>query len=205
AVMSHGMEHWHPNPGFFFLRGGGPVYDIGPYYIATLVELLGPIREVSAVAQTGFPQRIVTAEGPLKGTAVPVEVATSVQSLLTFASGAQITFLASWDVWAHSLKPIELHGTEASLRVPDPNFFGGVIEIAEGRKDWRAIPTEGELWGRPNWPEDAPRVANYRGLGLADMARGILEDRPHHCSGELALHTLAVFEAILRSAEERQV
>jgi predicted dehydrogenase len=117
-IMSHGMEHWHPDPEFFFKPGGGPVLDMGPYYISTLVNLIGPVSRVTALTGSGFPDRLVTAEGPREGQRITVETPTSAMSLLEFAAGAHVVFGASWDVWKHSHPPIELYGTEGSLRVP---------------------------------------------------------------------------------------
>jgi predicted dehydrogenase len=203
AVLSHGMEHWHPNPEFFFHAGGGPVLDMGPYYLTALVTLLGPVASVQAVGQIGFAERIVTApESSMIGHSFPVETLTSVQALLEFASGAQLTFLASWDVWRHGVLPVELHGETGSLRLPDPNWFGGELHIARGRFEWKAIETQSLIFGRPNWPPDEPEYANYRGLGLADMARGIKDKRPHRANGEIGLHVLAIMEGILDAAAE---
>jgi predicted dehydrogenase len=140
----------------------------------------------------------------MKGRSFKVETLTSVQGLLEFASGAQITFLASWDVWRHGLPPIELHGETGSLRLPDPNWFGGELKIACGREDWRTIETEARTFGVPNRPKDKPERANYRGLGLADMARAIKDGRPHRANGEIALHVLAVMAGLLTAAAERR-
>jgi predicted dehydrogenase len=205
AVLSHGMEHWHPNPSFFFKSGAGPVFDMGPYYLSTLVTLLGPVASVQAVGQIGFAERIVTAPGSaMLGQTIKVETLTSVQALLSFASGAQVTFLASWDVWKNSLPPLELHGEKASLRVPDPNWFGGELFAAGPNEDWRAISTLSKPLGAPNWPATAPKFANYRGLGLADMARGIADRRPHRASEDVALHVLAIMEGVLDAALKRR-
>ena len=203
AIMGHGMEHWHPNPTFFFRPGGGPVFDMGPYYLTTLVTLLGPVASIAALGQIGFKERIVTTPGsPILGQAIKVETLTSAQALLQFASGAQVTFLASWDVWNNSVLPIELYGETGSMRVPDPNWFGGDIGTASGRGEWGATATHQQSFGRPNWPKDKPAQANYRGLGLADMARGIVDKRPHRANGDVALHVLAVMAGILEAASE---
>lgn len=198
-VLSHGMEHWHPDPIFFFKPGGGPVLDLGPYYITALVNLLGPVARVFAMTGAGFPERLVTAEGPRKGHRIAVETPTSALSLLEFAAGAHIVFGASWDVWKHSHPSIELYGTEGSLRVPDPNFFGGAVEIADKGGDWIVHETSSLPLGAINWPDEAPRFANHRALGVADMAAAIRGGRPNHASGRLALHTLEIMDAILRS------
>ncbi len=203
TVLSHGMEHWHPNPAFFFQPGAGPVFDMGPYYLTALVTLLGPVASVLASGQIAFGERVVTTPGsPQLGRSIKVETLTTVQALLEFRSGAQVTFLTSWDVWRHGMLPIELHGTTGSLRVPDPNWFGGDIQIAEGRGDWTVAPTAGHRFGTPNWPVERPVHANYRGLGLAEMARAIEAGRPHRAHGELALHVLATMSGILESARD---
>ena len=152
------MEHWHPNPGFFFRPGAGPVFDMGPTISSALVTLLGPVASVQATGQIGFAERIVTTPGsPMLGQTIKVETLTYVQGLLDFVSGAQVTFLASWDVWKHGIPPIELHGQTASLRLPDPNWFGGDLKIARGRtktgkssipRARRSAPTTGRGTGR---------------------------------------------------------
>jgi predicted dehydrogenase len=203
AVMSHGMEHWHPNPGFFFRPGAGPVFDMGPYYLSALVTMLGPVASVQATGQIGFDERTVTTFGsPAQGQPIKVETLTNVHALLDFEFGAHVTFLASWDVWKHSLPPIELHGQKASLRLPDPNWFGGNLLIAGKDEDWRRIRTDSKTFGKKNWPVTGPKFANHRGLGLADMARAIVDQRPHRANGDIALHVLAVMAGILEAATE---
>lgn len=130
-VMSPGMEMWHPNPGFFFLKGGGPILDLGPYYVANLINLIGPVKRVGALTSMANPTRTVTSQ-PLNGEIIPVETPTNIHALLEFVNGATITLSASWDVWSHRHANMELYGTEGSIYVPDPNFFGGVVE-ASGR------------------------------------------------------------------------
>jgi predicted dehydrogenase len=202
AIMSHGMEHWHPDPEFFFKPGAGPVLDLGPYYLGAMVVLLGPIAEIRATAKVGFAERLVTAEGPRKGQSVRVETPTTVHALLRFASGADIVFQASWDVWKHSLPLIELYGAKGGLRVPDPNFFGGEVGVSSGRDEWRTIGTSDTRLGIPNYPWDGPfEKANYRGLGLADMAQAIATGRPHRASGDVAQHVLEAMVGILAAAE----
>ncbi|HMR31738.1 MAG TPA: Gfo/Idh/MocA family oxidoreductase [Geminicoccaceae bacterium] len=204
-VLSRGMEHWHPSPAWFFQPGAGPVFDMGPYYLTQLVQLLGPVLRVAALAGTGFTERLLSAEGPLKGTKVPVGTPTTLLSLLDFAGGSQVMFGASWDVSRHSHRPFELYGTEASLRLPDPNFMGGTIELGTREQDWQEIRTDHLVFGQNNYPLDAPRSANDRGLGLAEMARAINEGRPQRLSARLALHVTAVMESILRAGSEGRV
>ena len=131
-----------------------------------------------------------------------METLTNVHALLDFASGAHVTFLASWDVWKHSMPPIELHGQKASLRLPDPNWFGGDLLIAGQRRGMADDPYRRQDFRREKLAGDAPKFANDRGLGLADMARAIVDDRPHRANGDIALHVLAVMAGILEAATE---
>ena len=203
-MMGRGMEHWHPNPQFYYQPGGGPVFDMGPYYLTMMVNLLGPVVRVMAMATKGQEERLITADGPFKNTRFKVGTPTNILSLLEFQSGATVNFGASWDVFRHSNHPIELHGTEGSLRLPDPDTFGGTVSLSEHGADWRDFESDGELYGAKNWPFAAPDRANYRMLGVADLARGLQEGRPSRASGELALHVLEIMEAILLSGESRQ-
>jgi predicted dehydrogenase len=202
AVQSHGMEHWHPNPSFFYKQGGGPVLDLGPYYLSTLIHLLGPVLRVSATGTIGYKERIVTSDGPARGTAIKVETFTSLQALLSFASGVEFTLIASWDVWNSDLRPIELHATKGTLRVPDPNLFGGTVSVSVADNGFQTVDTNEMPLGRLNRPagDPAPRSSCYRGLGLAEMLAAINEGRPHRCSGEIAFHALEVMLAIEESA-----
>ncbi|WP_210526183.1 Gfo/Idh/MocA family protein [Rubellimicrobium arenae] len=201
-MMGRGMEHWHPNPQFYYQPGAGPVLDMGPYYLTMLVNLLGPVARVSALAGQGQDERLITAEGPLKGTTFPVGTPTSVLSLLEFASGAMVTFGASWDVFRHSNHPIELHGTDGSLRLPDPDTFGGIVSVSSRGADWVDHDTAGDLYGAVNFPLAEPRIANYRVLGVADLVRSLQAGTAPRASGRLALHVLEIMEAILRSGAQ---
>jgi len=205
-LMSRGMEHWHPDPEFFFKPGGGPILDIGPYYIGALVNLLGSIERVQAQASIGNAERIVTAPGPRTGDRITVETPTTVMALLQFAAGPQVALAMSWDVHKHGHPAIELYGTEGSFRVPDPNFFGGNVEFTDGAGEWQTADPSAMPFGRPNWrspawPASRPDQANYRCLGLAELARAISHGTPHRSSGRLALHVLEAMYAILRAAE----
>ena len=196
-VMSHGMEHWHPNPDFFFQPGGGPVLDIGPYYVTNLVQLIGPARRVAALASAATPTRLITSE-PRKGERIPVETPTNIHALIEFANGATITLSTSWDVWAHRHAAMELYGTEGSLFLPDPNFFGGSVEIAERDGEIGAVSPWDHPFGITN--QDDAR-ANYRTAGLAEMAQAIKAGRAHRCNLDLAIHAVDVMTSILKSGE----
>jgi predicted dehydrogenase len=187
--MCPGHERWHPNPAFYYLDGGGPMLDMGPYYVTSLVNLLGPVESVAGVATKLRDERLVTSE-PLKGTKIPVEVATHVAGTMKFVSGAVVSIAMSFDVPRHQHSPIELYGSDASLLVPDPNHFGGEIMLATASEDWKVVPTE-----------HAYADGNYRVIGVADMADAIRNRRPHRASGELAYHVLEVMEAFQRSSD----
>jgi predicted dehydrogenase len=204
-VMSHGMEHWHPNPGFFFQPGAGPVFDVGVYYITTLVSLLGGVESVTAMASMGSPTRLVTAEGPLKGKKIKVSTPTNINAILKFANGAQITLGASWDVWKHGHpNPIEFYGTEGSMLVPDPNFFSGKILYSARGGDYVEVDSATGSFGEHNWPFAGPFTrANYRMLGVSDLVDAARSKREPRCSGRLAAHVVEVMEAILNSSTKR--
>ncbi len=187
--MCPGHERWHPSPAFYYAQGGGPMLDMGPYYVTALVNLLGPVRRVSGVATRARAERTITSQ-PLNGQVIPVEVATHVTGTLEFAQGAVISVTMSFDVAKHRHAPIELYGSLASLSLPDPNFFFGPIETAALGGDWKQQPTE-----------HGYSDGNYRMLGAADMAHAIRDKRPHRTSGALALHALEVMQAFGESSE----
>jgi len=201
AHLSHGMEDRHPNPAFFFRPGAGPVLDIGPYHISSFIHLLGPVARVSALGQIGNETRTVSMPGsPHLGEIIPVEIMTSMQALLQFESGAQVSFLASWDAWKSTVPSLELHGTDGSVGLPDIDWFGGVVTLTRRNRPAETIETDAMSFGLPNHKAKAGPVANYRGLGLADMAHAIETGGPFRASGAMGLHVLAVMEAITASA-----
>jgi predicted dehydrogenase len=188
--MCPGHERWHPAPGFYYLRGGGPMLDMGPYYLTNLVQLLGPIAAVTGATARPRNERLVTSE-PMNGRLIPVQVQTHATGTLEFASGALVTFAMSFDVPKHNHTPIEIYGTEASMLVPDPNRFGGEVQIARPGGEWESKPlTHGHTDGE------------FRSIGVADMAAAIARNRPHRASGALALHVLEAMEAVQTSADQ---
>ena len=195
-VMSSGMEDWHPNPDFFFQKGGGPILDLGPYYICNLVQLLGPVKKVTSFTGAATATRTI-GNGPRLGETVPVETPTTIHAILAFESGAIITLLASWDVVASTHPIMELYGTEGTMNVPDPNFFGGVLTITDKSGD----PVE-QSWDHPfSIPNFEDVRANYRGAGLAEMAMAIASGQPHRCNDDFATHVVEVMTAILEAGE----
>ncbi len=204
AVMSHGMEHWHPNPDFFFLPGGGPMLDLGPYYIANLINLIGPVKRVAALTSQASPTRTITSQ-PRAGETIPVKTPTNIHALLEFANGATVNLSTSWDVWAHKRAHVEVFGTEGSLFLPDPNFFGGTVELAGRDGKIAAVAPWDHPFSRPNHQsQNQGMLANYRAAGLADMAAAILDGRDHRCSLDRTLHGVEVMTAVLRSGATGQ-
>lgn len=205
-VLSRGMEHWHPNPDFFFQPGGGPILDLGPYYITDLISLVGPVKRVTAFTGMARAEREVTAEGPFKGTFIKVGTPTTIHAVLEFMNGALITLGASWDVSSHGHHNIELYGTEGTVYVPDPNFFNGDIVVTDraGTKE-KVTPWE-HPFGVPNWGLETPNPrANYRNAGLADMMDSVETGRAARCGLDVALHAVDVMTSILRAGETGQV
>jgi predicted dehydrogenase len=197
-VMNHGMEHWHPNPDFFFKPGGGPILDLGPYYISNLVQLIGPVKRVAALSTIPATERTISSK-PRAGEKLTVETPTTILALLEFENGAAVTFNASWDVWKHGHEPMELYGEEGTLHVPDPNFFGGAVRFTKRAGKDGKLPKWPHPFAVPNHQSSMGAVANYRTVGLSDMAVSIIEDRPQRCSLDFALHVIDIMTGILDS------
>jgi predicted dehydrogenase len=183
-MLCHGHESWHPDPEFYYKEGGGPMFDMGPYYLTALVSLMGPVKCVTGSTRVTFPTRTITSE-PFNGRVIRVEVPTHVAGILEFASGAIATIITSFDVWDHQLPFIEIYGTAGSLSVPDPNTFGGPVKVRRpGMDSWSELPlTHGY-------------AENSRSLGLADLAYALRTGRPQRASGELCNHVLDIMHAI---------
>ena len=188
-MLCHGHETWHPDPEFYYKPGGGPMFDMGPYYLTALVSLMGPITRIAGSAQKAFSERTVTSE-PKNGYVISVETPTHIAGTADFANGAVATVITSFDVWSSVLPPIEVHGTHGSLSVPDPNTFGGPVKVNRSGSGWEEVPLI------PGYPE------NSRGLGVADMAYAIRENRPARASGDLTYHVLEAMWGFLDSSEQ---
>lgn len=187
-MLCPGHESWHPDPAFYYAAGGGPVLDMGPYYLTALTELLGPVESVLAFQSAARAERTI-GSGPNKGRRIPVEVPTHTAGLLRFQSGAVVTLTMSFDVQASRLPPIELWGAAGSLAVPDPNTFGGPVLLHRaGETGWTEMPVGTE------------RADNARGLGVEDLALSILEGTPERASGRRCLHVLDVMEGLSDAA-----
>ncbi len=204
-IMSHGMEHWHPNPDFFFKPGAGPVFDLGVYYITQLINLIGPVKSISALSGTASKERIITSK-PRYGEKISVETPTTLMGTLEFHNNAKIQFFCSWDVWKHNHSAIELYGLKGSMIVPDPNFFSGDIKISEKEDKWKIINNDNMILGIPNQIDnDGVKIANYRGIGLSEMINSIKNQKNARCSIELSIHVLEIMEGIIKSSENKNI
>ncbi len=190
-MASHGPESWHPNPDFFYQTGGGPLYDMGPYYLTSLINLLGPGARVTGSARISFEERIATSQEHF-GRRLPVDVPTHVAAVLDFAAGPVASLITSFDVWSCNLPRIEIYGSQGSLSVPDPNIFGGVVQMRRAGSDhWSEVPlTHGSTM--------------RRGIGVAEMAHAIAAGRPQRASGAMAYHVLDIMQAIVESSATGQ-
>lgn len=190
AMLGHGMEMWHPDPFFFFQPGAGPLFDVGVYYVTALVSLLGPVGNVAAHARASFPERTI-GNGPKLGQTIPVTTPTHIVSTVEFETGVIGTLSASFDTWETDHAALTIYGTEGTLRLPDPNTFGGPIQHLKGGEDeWRDIEIT------------APYTENSRGLGASDLARAIRTGETSRVDGALGYHVLEIMHAVLDAADE---
>lgn len=187
-LCCRGHEGWHPDPEFYYQPGGGPMFDMGPYYLTALINLLGPIKRVAGSVKISFPERTITSQ-PHFGKVIKVDTPTHLTGVVDFQNGATATIITSFDVMAANLPHIEIYGSEASLSVPDPNRFGGPVMLGKSRKEsWKEMPlTHSTEVGR--------------GIGVADMAYALTYGRAHRAGGELAYHVLDVMHAFAESSE----
>ena len=191
-MTNHGHESWHPDPEFYYKKGGGPMFDMGPYYLTALINLVGPIKQVKASTRVTFKERTITSE-PKFGVKIPVEVPTHIVGIMDFHNQATGSILTSFDVWNAQLPRIELYGTHGSLSVPDPNTFGGPVKIyLPGYKDWSNVPLSHGY------------AVNSRGLGVADMANAIRSKRPHRANGDVTYHVLEAMHAFHAAANQEK-
>ncbi len=187
--QASGPESWHPNPDFLYAKGAGPLFDMGPYYITTLVQNLGPVRRVAATASTARTTRVI-GSGPRAGETFPVEVPTHVSALIEFESGASAQSVFSFQSQLSRSGFVEIAGTEGTLVFPDPNNFEGDLVLwGEGAAEAETIPTQ--------------KIAE-RGTGVVELARAIRAGVPERASGEQAYHVLDILVSIIEAAETGQ-
>ncbi|MCZ8513663.1 Gfo/Idh/MocA family oxidoreductase [Paenibacillus filicis] len=190
-MMGRGHEHWHPDPEFYYAKGGGPMFDMGPYYLTALVAMLGPIRRVTGSTKVTFPERTITSQ-PKFGKMIQVDTPTHVAGLLDFHGGAVGTIITSFDVFGGAQLPrIEVYGSLGTLSVPDPNTFGGPVLLKRhDAKEWKEIPLSHGY------------AENGRGLGVLDMAYAIHGGRINRANGELAYHVLEAMHGFHDASDE---
>ena len=201
-----GVQSYHPNPEpWFAKKEGGPVIDMGPYYITALVNLLGPAKKVTGSIVNGVKRRTIGI-GPRKNKTFKVECPTTYLSTITFESGAIIRLTLSFDVIAHQRNHIELYGEKGSMIVPDPNMFGGSVYLCKNLGDpWKEYKTNKMPLGKINIrsqssrANESPTNANYRGVGLAEMAYSIENRKINKCNGELSLHVLDIIKSTMKA------
>ncbi|MEX3007599.1 Gfo/Idh/MocA family protein [Hoeflea sp. TYP-13] len=204
-VGSHGTERHHPNPDFYYRNGGGPMFDLGPYYLTAMVFFLGPITRVAGMSNRAFDKRMIE-NGPRNGEWMQVDVDTHVQGMLEFASGAIGSITMSFDIWDSEMPRLEIYGENGTICIPDPDpvhganvFEGEVLYRTRETSRWSHKP---RATGRESWQvaENGHGLnEDNRGIGLVDMAYAIHENRPPRASGELAYHVLEVMTGILDS------
>ncbi len=191
AMLSHGMESWHPNPAFFYGPGAGPMFDIGPYYVAALVALLGPITHVAGMGRISFKERTISSQ-PLAGTTFEVGTPTHIVSTLRFESGVIGSLTTSFDVWASEVPKFEVYGSAGTLSLAAPNMFDGPVRVrGQGDETWQTVPLVHQY----------QTLESGWGLALADLAQALEQGRPHRADGRFALHALEVMHACLSAAE----
>ena len=203
-MQCRGHEHWHASPEFYYERGGGPMFDMGPYYITALLNLLGPVRRVTGSARITFPERTITSR-PKYGKTIHVETPTHIAGVMDFACGAVGTIVTSFDVWEHTLPHIEVYGSEGTLSVPDPNESGGAVKVLCHKPVTVSVPGLEPRRASNGWVEIAHThrdCTSERGIGVADMAYGLRTGRDHRANGELAYHVLDVMQSFLDASTE---
>ena len=206
-----GVQSYHPNPEpWFAKKEGGPVIDMGPYYLTALVNLLGPAKQVWGSFMWNKKKRIIGI-GPRKGSSIKVLCPTTYLGTIFFNSGAIIRFTLSFDVIAHHRNHIELYGSKGSILVPDPNMFGGSVYTCKKLGGaWKEHRTNKMYLGKINIRQkslranEAPINANYRGVGLAEMAYCIQNNKKHRCNGDLSFHVLDIIQSIMIAAKKRK-
>ena len=181
---------------------------MGPYYLTALVNLLGPAKEVKAASLMKGSRFRTIGIGPKKGKRIKVECPTTYFTTIIFKNGSIIRLTLSFDVIAHQRNHIELYGTKGSMIVPDPNMFGGSVYLCKKLgSPWKEFKTNQMPLGKINIrtqssrANESPTNANYRGVGLAEMAYCIDKKKIHRCNGEVSLHVLDLIQSTMQSAK----
>jgi len=206
-----GHDLWHPNPGFYYKTGGGPMFDMGPYYLTALVYLMGPIRQISCFITSGRPVRNIL------GTETRTEVPTTYTAIMEFQCGAIGTVMMSFDTWSTSLPLLEIYGTKGSIYAPDPDSFNGPVTVYDGKKLQDIVEAVTEPHpakiitmvtsqdsckeqAQMEFPENPEHRANMRGIGVSDMAQALLDGRESRMSMDISVHVVEALNAFEESA-----
>ena len=189
-MICRGHETWHPDPEFYYKAGGGPMLDMGPYYVTALINLIGGVSGITGITKTSFPQRVITSQ-PKSGTVVDVDVPTFVTGIMNFDNGAVGTIFTTFDVHYTQQARLEIYGSKGTLSIPDPNTFGGPIKLFR--------PEDGEY-------KEIPLLFDYkensRGLGLADMAKALQTGRDFRANYNQTQHVLEILTSFEKSSKE---
>ena len=183
SMFTAGHERWHPNPGFFYLKGGGPVFDMGPYYLTTLIAILGPVKRVSSLSKRTYDHRTSALNKDMQ---LPVEIDTHISGILEFQNGAIVSLTMSFDVWGSEMPKVEIYGTKGTISLPDPNQFDGAIKVKIGTSNWKK--------------NKLVSTGPGRGIGIIEMATAIRENRLSRVDASLANHVLDVMQTLAESS-----
>ncbi|TLS38394.1 Gfo/Idh/MocA family protein [Pseudalkalibacillus caeni] len=191
-MLCPGHESWHPDPGFYYARGAGPLFDMGPYYLTNLIALFGSVQGVVGMAKKTYDYRKIKSK-PRFGEKIKVETPTHINGILNFSNGMTASLTTSFDVWHTTLPYIEVYGTKGTMLIPDPNSYGGEIKIKkEGDSDWKSVPIE------------FPYTENDRGIGVLDLIRSIKRKVKHRANASVGMHVLEIMHGLIKSAEEKK-
>ncbi len=203
VMLASGPEAFHPNPEFLYQKGAGPLFDMGPYYIAALISLFGPVSRVAGLARRTFAERTIT--GPKRtGEKFPCEVDSYITGLLEFECGVLANLTTTWDMpfpyWESDLPLMEIFGSTGTLILPDPNTFCGItghpmrevghfVRLRKGSGAFEDIPV---VYGF---------IENSRGIGLADAACAIRGGYMPRVSPTLSQHIVEIMNGMLNSSQ----
>jgi len=196
VVRGYHQDRW-AGAGFGFTKepGGGIPFDMGGYYLHALVNLLGPIVRATGFAQCRHDNRLVkNVKSPLFGEKVKINTINALVGSLEFANSVLGNIALISEGYGETPR-VEIYGTEGILICPDPNQFGGPLYLKRlGSNDAVAMPiTHGYNQGC------------CRGVGVADMAWGIVNNRPHRAHGDMGFHVFEVIHGIWEGSQTGKI
>ena len=191
-MICHGHETWHPDPEFYYKYGGGPMFDMGPYYLTALVNLMGNVSDVCAMTKKSFDKRMITSQ-PHNGEIIDVDVNTYIAGTMRFVNGAVGTLFTTFDVYYPGQARLEVYGSKGTLFVPDPNGFGGPVKLLTPENGMQEMPLQFNNY-----------ADNSRALGLADMEKALQTGRKFRCNCGQTYHVLEIMEGFTKAGDERR-